>query len=286
MTTSETTFGPLVTTEWLARHLGEPDLRVLDASFYMPQLGRDAHAEFVKAHVPGAAYFNIDTIADRGSRLPHMLPDPAAFARAVGDLGVGDGDRVVVYAGKLMSASARAWWMFRVFGHERVAVLDGGLPRWQEEGRPVEAGEARPVSRRFTARFHPTLVADLSHMRENLETHAEQVVDARSAGRFSGTEPEPRPGLRGGHIPGSRNLPYDRLFRREDGTFLPPADLRRLFGDARVDLTKPIVTTCGSGVTACVLALGLHVLGRPDVAVYDGSWTEWGGRDDLPLERA
>jgi thiosulfate/3-mercaptopyruvate sulfurtransferase len=213
-----------------------------------------------------------------------MLPEPVTFAEAAGALGIGDGERVVVYAGKLLTASARVWWTFRAFGHERVAVLDGGFPRWRDEGRPVESGEPRPAPRRFTARYCPELVVDLDGMRRNLETRRAEVLDARSAGRFAGTEPEPRPGLRGGHIPGSRSLPYDRLFR-PDGTLLSPGELRRLFETARVDFDRPIVATCGSGVTACVLALGLHQIGRPEVAVYDGSWTEWGGREDLPVER-
>jgi thiosulfate/3-mercaptopyruvate sulfurtransferase len=283
--TTTAPFGPLVSTAWLAAHLGAPDLRVVDATWYMPQLGRDARAEFRAAHIPGAVYFDIDEVADRATALPHMLPAPAAFAQAVGALGIGDGDRVVVYAGKYMTASARVWWTFRVFGHEQVAVLDGGFPRWREEGRPVEAGEPRPTPRRFAARYRPELVADLARVRRNLERRETQVLDARSRGRFIGAEPEPRPGLRGGHIPGSLNLPYDQLFRREDGTLLPPGDLRRAFEGAGLDLQGPVVTTCGSGVTACVLALGLHLVGRPDVAVYDGSWTEWGGRDDLPVER-
>jgi thiosulfate/3-mercaptopyruvate sulfurtransferase len=281
---TETTFGPVVTTAWLAERLRDPDLRILDATWYLPTLQRDARAEFRQAHIPGAAYFDIDAVADRSQGLPHMLPDPAAFADAAGALGVGDGDRVVVYGGKYLSAAARVWWTFRVFGHDRVAVLDGGLHRWREEGRPVEAGEATPVRRRFTARFRPELVRTLENVRENLETRRAQVVDARSAGRFAGTEPEPRPGLRGGHIPGSLNLPYDRLFAG-DGGLLPRDDVHRLVESASVDLRRPIVTTCGSGVTACVLALGLHLVGRPDAAVYDGSWTEWGGRGDVPIER-
>jgi thiosulfate/3-mercaptopyruvate sulfurtransferase len=282
---TDASFGPVVSTAWLGEHLGEPGLRVIDATWYLPTLQRDARAEFREAHVPGAVYFDIDVIADRETGLPHMLPDATTFGEAVGALGIADGDRIVVYGGKYLSASARVWWTFRVFGHERVAVLDGGFPRWREEGRPVESGEARPAAGRFTARFRPELVASLDDVRRNLETHRMQVLDARSAGRFAGTEPEPRPGLRGGHIPGSLSLPYDRLFRREDGTLLPPGDLRRLFEDARVELGRPVVTTCGSGVTACVLALGLQLVGRHDVAVYDGSWAEWGGRADVPVER-
>jgi thiosulfate/3-mercaptopyruvate sulfurtransferase len=277
-------FGPLVSTAWLADHLRDGDLRVVDATWYLPHLGRNARAEFRDAHIPGAVYFDIDEIADRSRGLPHMLPDAAAFAEAVGGLGIGDGDRVVVCAGKYLTASARVWWTLRAFGHDRVAVLDGGFARWREEGRPVEGGEPRVVRRAFTAKLRPELVAALDDVRENLTTRHAQVVDARSAGRFAGTEPEPRPGLRGGHIPGSLSLPYDRLFE-PDGALLGQDDLRRTFGSAGVDLGRPLVTTCGSGVTACVLALGLHLVGRPDVAVYDGSWAEWGGRDDVPVER-
>ena len=282
---TDASFGPVVSTAWLGEHLGEPGLRVVDATWHLPTLQRDARAEFREAHIPGAVYFDIDAIADRESKLPHMLPDAATFGAAAGSLGIGNGDRVVAYAGKHLSASARVWWTFRVFGHDRVAVLDGGFPRWREEGRPVESGEGRPTAGRFTARFRPELVASLEGVRRNLETRRAQVLDARSAGRFAGTEPEPRPGLRGGHIPGSLNLPYDRLFRREDGTLLLAGDLRRLFEGAGVESGRPVVTTCGSGVTACVLALGLHLAGRHDVAVYDGSWTEWGGREDVPVER-
>jgi thiosulfate/3-mercaptopyruvate sulfurtransferase len=276
-------FGPVVSPSWLAAHLDEPDLRVLDATWYLPHLGRDARAEYLAGHVPGAVYFDIDAVKDARNPLPHMLPPTAVFAEAVGRMGIGDGDRVVAYGQRGMIASARVWWTFRVFGHDRVAVLDGGMPAWAAEHRAVQPGEVTRPAARFTARFRPELVRDLDGMRANLERRTEQVVDARSRGRFTAAEPEVRPGLRGGHIPGSRSLPYDQLFG-PDGALRPPGELRQAFEGAGLDLTRPIVATCGSGVSAAVLALGLHVIGRSDVAVYDGSWTEWGGRADTPVE--
>ena len=274
---------PLVTPEWLAQNLGRRDVRVVDGSWHMPQLKRDARAEFVEAHVPGAVFFDIDAIADPRTSLPHMLPRAAEFSRSVGRLGIGDRDRVIVYDSRGVVSAARVWWTFRAFGHDAVAVLDGGLPRWRAEGRPVESGSAAPKPRRFTARLRRSLVRDLAGMRRNLTTRKAQVLDARSRGRFAGTEPEPRAGLRAGHIPRSLNLPYDELYQK-DGTLLPPDALRQKFEASGLDLDKPVVTSCGSGVTASVLALGLYAIGRPDVAVYDGSWTEWGGDGDTPIE--
>jgi thiosulfate/3-mercaptopyruvate sulfurtransferase len=274
---------PLVTPEWLARHLERRDVRIVDGSWHMPQLKRDARAEFTEAHIPGAVFFDIDAIANHATSLPHMLPSAREFARAVGALGIGDRDRVIVYDSRGVVSAARVWWTFRAFGHDAVAVLDGGLPRWRAEGRPVESGAPAPRPRKFTARLRRSLVRDLAGMRRNLATRQAQVLDARSRGRFAGTEPEPRAGLRSGHIPGSLNLPYDELYQK-DGTLLPPQELEGKFKAAGLDLGKPVVTSCGSGVTASVLALGLYAAGRSDVAVYDGSWTEWAGRADTPIE--
>jgi thiosulfate/3-mercaptopyruvate sulfurtransferase len=275
--------GPVVSTGWLADHLGDSDLRVVDGSWHMPHLARDPRTEFVQAHIPGAVFFDIDAVADRGTDLPHMLPSPEEFAAAAGALGIGSEDRVVVYDVRGVVSAARVWWTFRAFGHEAVAVLDGGLPKWKAEGRPLVNGWPVPSPRRFIAKPRPELLRDFERIRANLVSHREQVVDARSAGRFAGTEPEPRRGLRGGHIPGSVNLPYERLYR-PDATLLPPPELRRAFETAGVDLERPIATTCGSGITASVLALALHVVGHRDAAVYDGSWAEWGGRADTPVE--
>lgn len=275
--------GALVTTEWLAAHLGHPRLRVVDGSWHMPQLKRDPRAEFVQAHIPGAVFFDIDEIADKSTALPHMLPPPAQFARQVGALGIGSGDLVVVYDTRGVVSAARVWWTFRAMGHERVAVLDGGLPRWLAEGCPVESGWPAVRPRRFAARLRRSLLRTLDQVRRAVQDGGEQILDARSRGRFHGIEPEPRPGLRGGHIPGSLNLPYDTLYR-EDGTLLPADELRRRYEAAGVDLRRPVATTCGSGVTASVLALGLHLLGARKVAVYDGSWTEWASRPDTPVE--
>jgi thiosulfate/3-mercaptopyruvate sulfurtransferase len=274
---------PTVTTEWLAKHLDEPDVRVVDGTWHMPQANRDARAEFEAAHIPGAVFFDIDAIADRATSLPHMLPSAAQFAASVGELGISNGHRIVVYDVRGVVSAARVWWTFRAFGHDDVAVLDGGLRKWRAEGRPVESGGAAPAHVAFTARLRPELVRDVEAMRANVARRTVQVLDARSAGRFAGTEPEPRAGLRGGHIPGSLSLPYETLYR-PDGTLKPPHELREAVTAAGVDLDRPVVTTCGSGVTASVLALALYLIGRRDVAVYDGSWSEWGSRSDTPVE--
>lgn len=276
---------PLVGPDWLARHLGVPDVKIADATWFLPTLGRNARAEYEEAHIPGAVFFDIDDIADSDSPLPHMLPDAAKFASRVRKLGLGDGTRIVLYDRNNYSASARAWWMFRVFGHDDVSVLDGGLAKWQSEGRPVTDEPVHPTERHFTARRNNLLVRDLEQVRANLVTHREQVIDARSSGRFHGTEPEPREGLKGGHIPQSLNLPFTELIAREDGTMLAPDALRRRLDRLGVDLDRPVVTTCGSGVTAATVALALYRLGATDAAVYDGSWSEWGARHDTPVER-
>jgi thiosulfate/3-mercaptopyruvate sulfurtransferase len=274
----------LVSTEWLDARLGGPGLRVVDGSWYLPTSGRDAVAEYAAGHIPGAVFFDLDLTSDRATPLPHMLPSAEAFAERMSALGLSDDDDLVVYDGSGANLSAgRVWWMFRAFGHDRVAVLDGGMGKWGREGRPVEAGEVRPSRGRFSARLDPHRVRDLEAVRRNLDARREQVVDLRPAGRFAGTEPEPRPGLRGGHIPGSRSLPYDRLVAA-DGTLLPLPELRARLAEAGVDPRAPVVATCGSGTSAGALLLALDVLGYRDTALYDGAWTEWGGREDTPAE--
>jgi thiosulfate/3-mercaptopyruvate sulfurtransferase len=274
---------PLVSTASLAQRLGRPGLRLLDASWYLPAAGRDARAEYAAAHIPGALYFDLDATSDHASPLPHMLPEAAAFARAMSALGLHDGDDIVVYDGSGTNISAaRAWWTFRVFGHPRVAVLDGGLPKWRREGRPLEPGVVSQPPGRFSASLDRAAVRNLAAVRALVAKPVEQIVDMRSAGRFAGTEPEPRAGLRGGHIPGSRNLPFDELVAA-DGTLLPADALRRRLAAAGIDASRPVVATCGSGTSACTLILALHLLGHDRVALYDGSWAEWGGRGDTPV---
>ncbi len=273
----------LVSTEWLARHLDAPDVRVVDGSWHMPQAKRDPRAEYEAQHIPGAVFFDIDEIADTDSDLPHMLPPPEKFAARVRKLGLGDGNRIVVYDTTGASAAARVWWMFRVFGHDDVAVLDGGLAKWLAEGRPVSDEPVRPQERHFTARVNTLLVRDYGQVRASVESGREQFIDTRSAGRFAGTEPEPRPDLRSGHAPGAISLPFG-AFLNEDKTMAPADVIRGAIDSAGVDLERPMFTSCGSGVTACVVSLGLYLIGRKEVPVFDGSWTEWVSHADSPVE--
>ncbi len=274
----------LVSTDWLAEHLSAPDVRVVDASYYMPGEGLNPRAEYELHHIPGAVFFDIDEIADTTSPLPHMLPPPEKFSSRVRKLGLGDGTRIVVYDQRGLFSAARVWWTFRFFGHEDVAVLDGGLPKWLAEGRPVEDGKGQAGERHFTARMNSLMLRDKEQIESNLRSGRQQVIDARSRGRFEGRDPEPRPGLRGGHIPGSLNLPYVELLDSATQTMLPAAEIKARFAAAGLDFGRPVITTCGSGITASVLALGLHLIGHRDVAVYDGSWCEWGLPGDTPVE--
>ena len=273
---------PLVSTEWLASELGKNDLRVIDASLFLPDHGRNARQEFEAAHIPGAVFMDLDEIVDTSSGLPHMLPPAEKFASRMQALGLGDGSRIVVYDNSPLKSSARAWFMLKVFGAHEVAILDGGFAKWQAEGRAVESGKPVVRHRHFTVWQDSSLVRTLDQMVENLKTKAEQVLDARPAGRFTGSDPEPRAGLRGGHMPGARNLPHGELFNA-DGTWKQGNELRAAFTQAGIDLDRPVTTTCGSGITAAVLAFGMHLLGKKDVGLYDGSWSEWGARGSTPV---
>jgi thiosulfate/3-mercaptopyruvate sulfurtransferase len=274
----------LVSTEWLGARLDSPDVRVVDGTYYLPVQNRNARAEYDACHIPGAVFFDLDEIADTASPLPHMLPSPEKFSSRVRKLGLGDGNRIIVYDQHGLMSAARVWWTFRVFGHRDVAVLDGGLPKWLREGRPTEDLPPMPRERHLTARFNHLLVRDKEQVRANIASRREQLVDARSAGRFKGAEPELWPGRRSGHIPGSLNLPFTDLLDPKEKTLLPADAIKARFEAAGLDLDRPVVCSCGSGVTAAVLALALHLVGREDVAVYDGSWAEWGLPGDTPVE--
>lgn len=274
---------PLVSTAWLADHLDDPNVRVVDATFKMPGVLPLPHDDFLAAHIPGAAFFNVDTVADTSNPLPHMYPDDARFAREVEKLGISADSLVVVYDAGGWVAAPRAWWMFLSFGHDKVRVLDGGLQKWRAEGRPVESGPASPRPGHFTARLDPAFIRTRAQLVDNLAARGEQVIDARPRPRFAGSVAEPRPGLRSGHIPGSLNLPYNELFDAATGIMKPLNELRKLFETAGLDLARPVVTTCGSGVSAAVLSLALYRLGVRGTALYDGSWSEWGAADGPPI---
>ncbi len=275
----------LVDTAWLADNLNNPEVCVVDATFFLPTMKRDAGAEFEQCHIPGAVFFDIDAIAEENTDLPHMLPDAATFGREAGRLGIGNTTLVVAYDVHCGSAAAsRVWWTFRVFGHQRVAVLDGGLPKWRNEGHPTEKGTPSPDVKRFQTTMNRAMVRSADDLLANIAGHAEQVIDARSAGRFAGADPEPRPAKKAGHIPGSLNQPFNDLIDPEAGVVRSASEIAATFDHAGVDRTRPIVTTCGSGVTAAFVSFSLYLIGVGNAAVYDGSWAEWGNRHDTPVE--
>ncbi len=272
----------LVSTAWLAAHLKDPDLRIFDASWYLPDMGRDAKAEYAAGHIPGARFFDIDEISDHRSEMPHMAPPVEKFMSRMRAMGVGDGHQVVVYDGAGLFSAARVWWLFRLMGQKNIAVLDGGLPKWKAEGHPVTSEPPVIRDRHMTVKYEGHRSRDVTEVARAAKLGDHAIIDARAPARFRGEAPEPREGLRAGHIPNSRNVFFKDLLN-DDGTMKPPTTLRTIFMDAGVDLKKPAITTCGSGVTAAVLSLALERIGKTDHALYDGSWSEWGMYADLPI---
>ncbi|MFN9337747.1 MAG: sulfurtransferase [Alphaproteobacteria bacterium] len=276
----------LVSTEWLAGTLGAPDLMVFDATKYLPNEPFDGLAKYREAHIPGARFFDIDVVADPDTNLPHMAPTAGRFARLMGEMGISNATRVIFYDQKGLQSSARGWWLMKLFGHEKAAVLDGGLPKWLAEGRATETGDAKPAApSSYTPDFRADLVKGIGDVKRIIAQGGALILDARTKGRFDGTAPEPRPGLPSGHMPGAKSVPFNELLNA-DFTMKDAAALRARFAAAGADGTKPIVTSCGTGVTACILALGLRQAGLGDAAIYDGSWTEWAGRPETQKEKS
>lgn len=273
----------LVETDWLADRLGDPAIRIVDATWYLPTVDRKGIQDYEEGHLPGAVFWDIDAIADPGTHLPHMMPDQATFEGHMKALGIGSDHHVIVYDNIKMMTAPRVWWTLRAFGHGRVSLLNGGLNKWRAENLPLSTDPDDIPDVTFSANFNAAMVRSVGQVWANVASEDEQVLDARGAGRFNGTDPEPRPECRSGHIPKSLNLPFNELIDPETGTIRPPKELAARINASGIDSSSPVVTTCGSGITACVLALGLHLTGRHDVAVYDGSWTEWGSREDTPV---